>query len=492
MSPVRVSAALRSIAPVLLLACGLAVPAARVSAQAPMSLQQAIATAQEQGHTARGARATLEAARYTSDAFWAQYMPQLSLTGTLPRYNHAIVPVLQPDGSTLFRAQDQTESQLGATLTQRLPTGGSIFVSSALQRLQLSGDQSLRSWSSTPISLGIRQDLFRPNTFSLDRREQPVRSDLAERQYLEAREDISLQVTNLYFDLYTAQVGLANAQANVAVNDTLYTLNKGRYEVGKIGENDLLQSELALLRSRTSLDGARLDHERAEAALRLALNLAPDAPLALEVPGEAPAYAADTAIAAAQALHNVSSATNAQLREIVARRQVTQAKLDNGFGATVQASIGYNATAPEFNEAYQNLLEARNVNVSVEIPLIQWGARHNRIAAAQAQLQQAEDSREATLDQIAMDARFAALQVEQTRRSLALSAKADTVAAKRFEVAYNRYVIGRIAIDNLYIAQAEKDQAIVQYLQALRQHWLAHYQLRRLTLYDFERGRAIE
>ena len=91
-----------------------------------------------------------------------------------------------------------------------------------------------------------------------------------------------------------------------------------------------------------------------------------------------------------------------------------------------------------------------------------------------------------------MNARFAALQLEQTRRSLQLSAKADTVGAKRFEVAYNRYVIGKIAIDNLYLAQSEKDQAIVQYLQSLRSHWEAHYLLRRLTLYDFEAGKPIE
>jgi outer membrane protein TolC len=476
---------------VVALAGLLVAPMIPLAAQEPMSLQRAIELAQEQGHTARGARASLEAARYTDNAFWAQYMPQLSLTGTVPQYNHAIVPVLQPDGSTLFRSQNQTQSALSATLSQRLPTGGNVFVTSSLQRLQLSGDQSLRSWSSTPVSLGIRQDIFRPNTFALDRKEQPVRSELAEREYLEAREDVALRVTNLFFDLYTAQMGLQNAQANVAINDTLYTLNKGRYDIGKIAENDLLQSELALLRSRTSLDGARLDYERAEAALRLALNLAPGTPITLAVPGEAPAYVADSSVAAAQALRNVSDVSNTALQELVAKRRVAEAKLNNGFGATVQAAIGYNATAPEFSAAYQNLLEARSVSVSVEIPLIQWGSRHNRVAAAEAQLQQAEDSREATLDQIAMEARFAALQVEQTRRSLALSAKADTVAAKRFEVAYNRYSISRISIDNLYIAQSEKDQAIVQYLQALRQHWLAHYQLRRLTLFDFEKGEGL-
>ena len=112
--------------------------------------------------------------------------------------------------------------------------------------------------------------------------------------------------------------------------------------------------------------------------------------------------------------------------------------------------------------------------------------------AAEADREQAERNARTTLDQAAQDAHFAALQLEQSRRTLAISAKADTVAAKRFEVAYNRYVIGRIAIDNLYVAQSEKDQALMQYGQALRAHWTAYYRLRRLTLYDFERGVPIQ
>jgi len=90
------------------------------------------------------------------------------------------------------------------------------------------------------------------------------------------------------------------------------------------------------------------------------------------------------------------------------------------------------------------------------------------------------------------DAHFAALQLGQARRNLDVSAKADTVAAKRFEVAYNRYVIGRIGIDNLYIAQNEKDQAVNQYLQALRNYWMAYYRLRQTTLYDFEAAQPIQ
>ena len=58
-------------------------------------------------------------------------------------------------------------------------------------------------------------------------------------------------------------------------------------------------------------------------------------------------------------------------------------------------------------------------------------------------------------------------------------------------MAYNRYVIGKIGIDNLYIAQSDKDQALLQFVQALRGYWVAYYRLRQLTLYDFAEGREI-
>jgi outer membrane protein len=74
---------------------------------------------------------------------------------------------------------------------------------------------------------------------------------------------------------------------------------------------------------------------------------------------------------------------------------------------------------------------------------------------------------------------------------LLISAKADTVAQKRFDVAKNRYVIGKIGIGDLYIAQNEKDQALTAYVQALRGYWNAYARLRRVTLYDFAEKKEV-
>ena len=187
-----------------------------------------------------------------------------------------------------------------------------------------------------------------------------------------------------------------------------------------------------------------------------------------------------------EALRNSSRMSDVALQEVQARRRVTEARLTTGMGATLQASYGYNATGPEASLAYQNLQEARTFSLSLSMPLLRWGAHKETVRAGQVSLGQS------TTEQTAQDAHFAALQLSQARRNLALSAKGDTVATKRFEVALNRYVIGRIPIDNLYVAQNEKDQALTQFVQALRGYWQAYYRLRRLTLYDFAAGQAIQ
>ena len=473
------------------------IPAPAAPVVPTLTLDSAIALAQRNGHQARAARAAHESARASDRAFRARLLPQLSLTGTVPSYNRSIVSVLQVDSATgnavtLFQPQAQTTTSLSMLLSQTLPlTGGNLYVSSALTRLTVSGEASLQTWSSAPVTIGLQQDIFKPNVANWNRRTQDVMVDEQERAYRQAMEDVAVQTTGLFFAAYAARVTLANAVTNAAVNDTLYRLNTGRFQVGRIGENDLLQSQLALLRARTSLDAARLEHARATAQLRLALGLPPDGPLDVAVTPAVPDLEPDTARAVAEALRNGVAVSDAALADVQARRRIAEAQLADGVGATLEASYGFNQTAGSMHLAYQNLLEARTLSVGVELPLWQWGAHGAGVKAAEADRDRVTDQSALALEQLALDAKFAALNLSQARRNVALLTVSDSVAGKRFDVAYNRYVIGKINIGDLYIAQSEKDAALEQFVGGLRDYWLAWYQLRRITLYDFLAGRPI-
>lgn len=455
-----------------------------------LTLQDAITIAQQQSHQARIARATRDAAGYRSQAFSSGQLPQFSLSGVVPQYNRSIISAPQPDGSNLYRLNQQTNANVFLNMSQLLPfTGGSLTVSSSLSRLSSVGSST--SWNSAPVSVSLQQSILRPNTAGWDRREQNVRGTRDQRAYFEAQEDVAITTTDLFFNAYTARVAYSNAVNNAAVNDTLYRLNTGRFQVGRIGENDLLQSELALLRSRSAVDNAQLEYERAMAALRIGLDLPANMAIDLQMSTTVPVYEADSAVAASQALRNRSTVSDVELQDVVARRRVTEARLLTGLGATLRASYGLNQTATSASSAYEDLQDAKQFSLSVSMPLWQWGAHGESVRAARADQDRVAAQSENTMAQLAMEARFAALQLGLARRSVALLAKADTVAGRRFEVAYNRYSISRITIDNLYIAQQEKDQALTQFAEGLRRYWQSHYRLRRATLFDFSEGHPI-
>jgi outer membrane protein TolC len=451
-----------------------------------LTLQEAIAMAQHQGPAAASARGTRDAARSRNDAFNASLLPQFVVSGNAVGLNHGINPIVLPDGSTQFIGQAQNQSSLGLFVAQKIPlTGGTLSVGSEMSRIDLFGNQNSRYYQTTPVVVTLQQSLFKPRDLVWDERLQSLGATVAERGYLEAREDVAGNIAGAFFDLYAAQMTLANATNNVAVNDTLYTLNKGRYEVGKIGENDLLKSELALLRARAAVEDAKLQRDRAEAALRRQVVYPDGQAFAIVTPDSIPNIDADPDVAEREALKNASAIEQNTYDETNARRGITTAKLNSRFNATLAASVGFNQTSPALGQAYQNPLGTQTLTLGINMPMIQWGAGRAQVEAARADERRVEANNKARRDALVEDARFSVLQLQQAQRNVVLSAKADTVAEKQFEVARNRYIIGKISNTDLYTAQDQKDQALLAYVQSLRNYWTAYYHLRRATLYDF-------
>ena len=477
--------------PLLFATAALAISSSRAPAQV-LTLQDAIAMAQRQGPAAQMARSARDAARYRNDAFNSRLLPQLLLSGDAANYNHGINPIVLPDGSTQFIGQAQNQSSFNLGFSQRIPlTGGQVSVSEEVSRVDQFGNLNNRSWQTSHV-VSLQQDLFKPRNVVWDERAQSLGASVAERAYLEAREDVAASTADAFFNLYAQQITLANATANVAVNDTLYTLNKGRYEVGKIGENDLLKSELALLRARAAVEDARLARDRAEAALRRTIAYPESQPLTIVAPDSIPNVDVDPEVAVKEALRNSSTMEQGTLDDVQSKRLLNQAKLQNRFNASIRATFGFNQTASAFNEAYQSPLGRQALSVGINLPMMQWGAGHADVQAAVADDKRVTTNNRMRTDALVEEARFSALQLQQAQRNVVLAAKADTVSAKQFEVARNRYIVSKISNTDLYNAQSDKDNSIVLHVQALRNYWTAYYHLRRVTLYDFvaKRGMA--
>ena len=474
----------------ILLCAGAGVSGAQVDT-VYLTLQQCIRNARTSGPSGAMARSAYESKESGYHSFAAANFPQLSLSGEVPGYSRSIIPIILPDGTTVFTPQSQASSSVSLSLTQRIPwTGGELSLSSGLNRIDLMESRS-QYYRSNPLTMMLRQPLFQINTMRWDQEDRELRYRMASREFAEEMEECALDVTNKFFDLYLALMNSANASLNLAINDTLYKISTGRYNVGKIAENDLLQSELAYLNAQTQLENANVGLHRSEENLRVAIGVSAGTSIMLLPPSRIPGTVIDPSLALAQARENRSDAIGFGLQRLTAERRVMQAKSDNSFNATMTASLGYNQRAPVLPDAYNNLLNQQQFSLGFSIPIFRWGAGSSAVDAALADQKRTETSVDQQLHDFEQEVLYQAARLNLLGKQVAVSAKSDTIAQRRFDVAKERYLIGKIDIPNLFLAQSEKDNARRASIQTLWDYWSTFFRVRRLTLYDFEAGEPL-
>lgn len=457
-----------------------------------LTLDDCIKIGRESSPAAKMAKSSYSAAMLMYDAFNSDYLPQLSLNGSAPGLDRSIREQAQNDATIKFVPQSNLSSYGSVQLSQKIPlTGGDLTASSDISRYDRWGTTNDFFWSTTPFRLSFRQPIFQLNTMRWDIMLQDLQFDAAKKRYSEAMEDVAADITQKFFDLYIAQMNVENAEKNVAVNDTLYKMSLGRYNVGKIAENDLLQSELGLLNVQNELENARLDYLQALEELKIALGADKEDDFKIAPPVTFKFVHVDSKIAQREALNNRSDWVGFEIRRVNADRTVTQARSNNFFNATLTASYGLNQTSNQLPDAYKNLLEQERVNITFQMPIYQWGKGTSEIEAALAEQNSIETSVELQKKNFELEVKYQTLRFDQLQNQVALRAKADTIATRRFEVAKNRFVIGKIDLNTFFIAQNEKDMALRSYIQTLKSYWVAYYNIRRLTLYDFERNEVI-
>ena len=461
--------------------------------QRSLSLNDCIEIARDRSPATRMARLRLSAASYDYKAFKAGFKPQVSLSANLPGLTRSITNILQDDGSIAFISQSLAFSNASLTINQDIPlTGGTVYAYSSLfNRFDLE-DRNNVLWQSSPFVVGINQPLFQVNRMKWDQQETLADFHIASVSYNQAIETAAREALEIYFDALSAQINVNIASKNLNNNDTIFKISKGRFEVGNIAENDLLQSEMSYMNAQTDLETAMLTYDQAIERLKIALGLPKEEEVTLEAPGLAPVVVADPAAAVSQALKYsglLQTATRARLR---AARQVAIAQQGVRPSVNLTASFGLNSSGATAPEAYQNLVDRETFSVGIEMPILQWGRGKAALDAAQIREEINEISWEQQQASFEVEVRYQVLNLQQLGRQLERSARGDTIAQRRYDVTKNRYLVGKVDIQALFIAQSEKDGARQRYLMNLRSFWLALARLREITLYDFELNKPID
>jgi len=305
-------------------------------------------------------------------------------------------------------------------------------------------------------------------------------------------EDASIEAVNLFFDLLLSQINLEISQTSLNNSDTLYKIAQGRYNLGKIAENDLLQMQLSLMNSQTDVAQSTLDIQLGTLKLRNYLNLGAKGEVTLVEPRKIPDFDVPYAKALEEAKQNRQEYLGFQRQELEAEMAVSKAKKENGLNIDLSGSYGLTQSAYVFGDAYNNPLDQERLALGLQVPILDWGKAKSKIKTAEANHDLVELSVQQSEQQFEQEIFLLSTQFDMHKRKLKIAMAADTIAQKRYDITRKRYLIGKIDILDLNVALDERVAAKRAYVQALRDFWMAYFTIRKKTLYDFEQDKPIQ
>ncbi|MCL4484490.1 MAG: TolC family protein, partial [Bacteroidetes bacterium] len=269
-----------------------------------------------------------------------------------------------------------------------------------------------------------------------------------------------------------------------------YQIGKGRYKVGTVTQDDLLNFELSLMNAKISLTRANQGLVRARSDLNSFLGLDKNTEIECVLPS---AISTTLKINLDQAIEK-SMANNPDIlsqkqRLLEEDNKVKLTKAQNGLNADINVSAGLNQKSLMVSDAYKNPNQFQNIAlVGVSFPVVDWGKRRGQIAMAKSNREVVVNSiKQERIDfeqSIVMNVMEFNIQSDQVINS----AKADTIAHMGFEVTMRRFKIGKLDVTKLNLARNDLENARRAYISSLRKYWTSYYQIRELTLFDFENG----
>jgi outer membrane protein TolC len=279
---------------------------------------------------------------------------------------------------------------------------------------------------------------------------------------------------------------------NYSNADTLYRIAKGRYQLGTIAEDELLQMQLSWLNAETARKQADMNLRDREIRLRSFLGYNENVRIELVLPDKIPDLQVDMKEVLDLAMKNNTDLLTQQINVLNAQSNVAQARASMGLNASLNASLGMSQRGSDFTNTLQNPNQSQTVNIGFMIPILDWGRGRGNYKMAQSSLELTQVQVKQALTDFQQNLFLDVEQFNLQKNQVAIAAKSDTVAMKRYEVTKQRFLIGKIAVLDLNDADSRKDQNKRAYVMALQDYWNYFYNMRSLTLFDFINRKPLE
>ncbi len=453
-----------------------------------LTLEQVIGMAQRGSVDAMVMRNNFLSSYWGFRSHKAELLPSLNISAGIAQFDRSQRALQDAGSGEIYYRTNYNMNNSGSLFIEQnvAATGGTLSLSSSLNRLDQYRPIRDITYYSQPVTLSYLQPLFTYNRLKWDRQIEPERFEQAKREYLESMEEVTIKAVRYFYELAMAQLNYDIAKSNYGNTKTMFGIAARRHEqTGSVTRSELLQLELRMVNDSLSISTQENNYKARSMEFRSFLGLDEGDEVDLEIPQQVPDVTMDAEFVMAKAIDNGSFEIRQRVQRLESERGVAQARGNRGISVSASTEFGLSNNGETLSLAYSSLLNHEIFGLTLRIPIMDWGMGRGRVKMAEAQREVVlANLRQAATD-FGQSIYLEVMQFNAQRDKLAMSRRANGIARERYELAMRDFADGKISVTDLNTAQSESDAATVNYVHEMSNYWVYYFTLRKMTLYDF-------
>ena len=354
-----------------------------------------------------------------------------------------------------------------------------------------SGNSNTNKAFSNNLYLSLAQPLFTYNRTKVALKTLELNNENAQLSYSIQRLALEKTVSQLFYNVYMAQMSLTIREDENENTQKSYEIIKNKVDAGLAAKEQLFQAEVNLETSKSSKASARVALESAKDQFKQYVGM----DIFEEISVITDVVVVPIDVDGKKALeHGLASRMELRQRQIsieTAMLDMNAVKAQNEFRGDLALSIGVSGDNPTLGNIYDKPTQSPHYGITFNVPIFDWGQRAAQIRAQDAVINSQKLNYSNQDVQIKVDIRQSIRNLSNLKDQISIALSNQKNSQLTYDINLERYKNGDLTSMDLNLFQQQLSSNKMAYAQALINYKLELLNLKIISLYDFTTGEAV-
>ncbi len=422
----------------------------------------------------------------------------------LPNYQDNERQTALSGGSFSFDRQKFLDMQAELYINQPIKlTDGVVSLVGVFQRFQQYGripkriEDTIHIFEdpieySPQLRLRFRQPLFTLNRLSTEFHKAELNLKKTQQIYTRTQLDIIHNVTANFYNLFRAQKQLEIDLAQVEQSENAYRIANLKQQAGLLPEVEVLRLEVDLADARNRAAASEASLQGTEDSFKQLIGLPIEESVQATTILTYKIIDVTLEKAMQEALKRRTELRTDEIDLELSTISVKETDALREIKGELNISYGIFQRDSAFANAFKNFADDRSVTLSLNIPLWDWNKNSYQVQAAKANLESNRLTQKNRIETIKQEIRAVVRNLKSAQQRIDITKRSEELAEKSYQISLLKFENGDLSTQDLALEQNRLTQARINSLNAIIDYKQALSDLRRKTLWDFEKNQPVQ